>query len=633
MGALGQPSLLGFVLACALWLLLGVVPGVLVATWLAPDRSRLERVAVAPLISIALGFAPASWLSALGVPQARHAAWAVPLLVSTVLLVALGRRGDLRALAARSRTATLVGLACLASTAVWLLGISLSRPGWASVVPDQDGSSHGVFVARILLTGSVSPDRVAAFDLADPGAVTVFYPLGVHALAAPIAELTSVASALLVPLTVLGSVALIVGSAALGRRVGGERLVVPSAVTAAVLVPWFPFAQTFWGPVPMVLALACVPGLVLALVDARGRGGLLVAVLAVAGMLAAHTTELLVAAAIALLAVLLGEVRQRGLGVLHVVAAVVAGSVVVAPLAAGLLSGGASRPQELPRGGDALAVATWAALRPTIAFEAWATSSPALLGAAVIAGVAVASTAAVGACRLRRSPLALSVTAAVVACLVVAATARAGVLGLLSFPWYGNADRLASQAAALLPVLVGSGWVWLQERESAAARSAASVGAAAVAVVLVAQAASSVVDDLTRCVAGTPYDRAAYQWLATQVAPGERVLNDHRDGSVWMYEATSGAVAPVFGPKPSGGWELSPYFDRAVRLRDHVLEIGADAQVRADAAALGVRFILVGSRRFEDVTPQLDAEAMERSAAFREVYRSGGARVFEIVAG
>lgn len=105
MGALGEPSLLGFVLSSLLWVLLGVVPGLLVMTWVVPGRSRLERLAVAPLVSIALGFAPAAWLSALGVPQAWHAAWVVPLVVSVGLLVVLARRGALSRLAGGSRDA------------------------------------------------------------------------------------------------------------------------------------------------------------------------------------------------------------------------------------------------------------------------------------------------------------------------------------------------------------------------------------------------------------------------------------------------------------------------------------------------------------------------------------------------
>lgn len=632
MGVLGQPSLLAFVLACALWLLLGVVPGLLVATWLAPERSRLERLAVAPLVSIVLAFAPAAWLSTLRVPQAAQAAWVVPLVVSVVLLALLGRRGDLRGLVARSRTAAVVGLAVAASTVLWVVGIAMSTPGWSTVIPDQDGGSHGVFVTRILLTGSVSPDRVAVFDLADPGAVTVFYPLGVHALAAPVAALTSVASALLVPLTVLGSASLVVGSAALARRAGGERLVAPAAVVAAVLLPWFPFAQSFWGPVPMVLALSCVPGLVLALLAVDGRRSLLLAALAVGGMLALHTTEALVALGIVVLAVLLGQDAARGRALARTAGALVLGAVVVGPVLGGLLAGGASRPQEPAHGGDPVVLAVWGLLRPAVAVEAWAQTNPVLIGVGVLAGVGVMALAVAGAVRLRRSPLATAVAVAVLGCLVIGVTARAGWARPLSIPWYGNADRLASQAAALLPALVASGWTGLRDRQpSTAGRRITAIGAAALAVVLLSQAWSSVVDDFSRYSVVTAEDRDAWAWLAEHSRPGERVLNDHRDGSLWMYDATRGAVAPVFGPKPSGGWEEQPYFARALHLRDHVGQLASDPAVREDVEALDVRYVVVGSRRFEDVVPLLDVGAIEKSPAFREVYRSGDARVFEIV--
>jgi hypothetical protein len=211
-------------------------------------------------------------------------------------------------------------------------------------------------------------------------------------------------------------------------------------------------------------------------------------------------------------------------------------------------------------------------------------------------------------------------------------TARAGWVRPLSIPWYGNADRLASQAAALLPVLVASGWIGLRDRQpSRAGRRVTAIGAAVLAAVLLAQAWSSVVDDYSRYSVVTTEDREAWAWLAAHVSPGERVLNDHRDGSVWMYDATRGAVAPVFGPKPSGGWEEQPHFARALHLRDHVGQLATDATVRADAEALDVRYVVVGSRRFEDVVPLLDVAAIATSPAFREVFRSGDARVFEIV--
>lgn len=632
MGALGQSSLLGFVLACALWLLLGVVPGLLVVTWLVPERSRLDRLAVAPLVSIAVGFAPAAWLSLLGVPHAWQAAWVVPSVVSLVLLVVLVRRRELARLVTTSRTAALVGLAAAASTLVWVVGISLSQAGWTTVVPDQDGGSHGVFVSRILQTGSVSPTKVAVFDLADPSALTVFYPLGAHALAAPVAALTSVASALLVPMTVLGSAVLVVGSAALARRTGGAAYVVPAAVVAAVLLPWFPFAQSFWGPVPLVLAVASVPAMVLALLDARGREALVVGALAAGGMLALHTTELLVAVAVAGLAVLLGREQPRLRPLAAIAGAVAIGAVVVGPVLAGLLAGGAVRPQEPPHGGSPATLVMWATLRTALAADVWEDPAPALLSAALVAAIAVVVVAVLGALRLRRSPLGAALASAVVVCLVVGALARAGWAGPLAVPWYSNADRLASQACALLPVLVASGWVTLRSRAATDVGRRLMAGlAVALGAVLVLEGVSSVVDSFSRYSVVTADDRAAYAWLAEHVRPGERVLNDHRDGSVWLFDATSGRVAPVFGPKPSGGWETVPYFDRAVELRNRVGDLATDPRVRDDARTLHVRYVVVGSRRFADAAPLLDVDAMESSPAFREVFSSGAARVFEIV--
>lgn len=632
MGALGEPSLLGFVLAAALWVLLGVVPGLLIVTWLVPGRSRLERLAVAPLVSIALGFAPAAWLSALGVPQAWHAAWVVPLVVSVVLLVVLGRRGALRALVAGSRDARAVCVGVALTVVVWVVGIATSAPGWSAVVPNSDGNSHGVFVARILASGSVAPDHVAVFDLADPARSSVFYPLGLHALAAPVASLTSVASALLVALTVLASASFVVGCAALARRVGGAAVVAPASVAAA-LMPWYPVELVGWGPVPLVLGVALVPAAILVLLDARDRRSTAAAVFAVAGLLALHVTEVLVAAGVALLALLLDRrAAGRAAAAGSVVVAGAAAAVVVGPIALGLVAGGGARVQEPTTAAGAGDALVWALLRPGSALDALDSPSVLVIVVAGLVALALVGLAVAGGVSAWRSAPGRAITLAVAGFLLLGVLAQAGLPTPFSYPWYSDPDRLMAQAAGLLPVLVGAGWAVLRALPARrpGRRIVAVLGVLAAAV-LAAQAVAAASDGLTRYSVVTPDDRAAYAWLAAHVRPGDRVLNDHRDGSVWAYDATRGAVAPVFGAKPSGGFETDPWFAPAMRLQAGIGRLAADPSLRDDARALDVRYVVVGSRTFSEAPRLLDVAAMSASPALREVFRAGDARVFEIV--
>jgi hypothetical protein len=627
---MGGPSFAAYAVASLLWVVLGVVPGLLLVTWLTPARSRLDRLAVAPLLSIVLGFAPASWLSAVRVPHAWHAAWVVPVVVSLVLLVRLGRDGSLRALVRRTRSVDAVALALVASTIVWVASLALSSAGFGAVVPNTDGNSHGVFVARILLSGSVSPDQVAVFDLADPGAQSVFYPLGLHALAAPVAALTSVPSALLVPFTALGSAWCVVGVTALACRASGPRALGPAAFAAAMVVPWFPFVLAGWGPVPLVVGVSLVPGLALALVDARSRPGVLAAGLATGGMLALHTTEALVAVGLAILALVLGAVA--GTQVVRRVGAVVLcavlGALVVAPVVVGLATGGASRLTEPTQDRSLIASLGWALVRPFLALDAIDDPSAAVVVVALLAAGAALVLAVTGALVMRRTPTGRAVLVAVLGLLVVAVLGRSGTPTLLSYPWYGDDDRLVAQVAALLPVLLGAGWLALSRRAtSTGARRAAVAAAVAVSVVLAGQSAAAARDGFTRYSVVTDDDLAAFAWLSTHVQAGERVLNDHRDGSVWSYEASDGVLAPVFGPKPSGGYEADPAFVGRLYLRDHIHEVATDARVADEARRWSVRYVMVGSRTFSDADRQLEVPA----PGLREVFRSGQAVVYEII--
>ncbi len=643
MGAMGEPSAVGFAVSLVLWVVLGFGPGYLVATAVEPWRPALDRLAIAPLVSTAMAFASATWLGVLGVPRA--VGWFVPVLVGVSFVagaVVLRRHRSASSRATRAtrvpwvrRRTTWLGLAALLglSLVLWIVAISASTPGWSLVVPNSDGNSHGLMVARILLTGSADSRDVLFYDLAEPQGAGIVYPIGVHLMAAPIAWVTGPAASLVVPLTVLGSMSLVLGTVALTRRVAGTPAALAAGLAAVVLIPWLPYGQVSWGPVPMVMAISLVPAATLAVLDVRAGRGLVVAALALAGLLAVHTTEALVVAA--LLAVTLvatpggGRPRLRRAAL---AAASAAGAVVlVAPYLWGLLASGASRPADLP---PRLSVADAVAFSVFSPFFTDVGASGLALVLAAVCSLIVLGLAMVGALRGWPVPLGRALVVVAVVLTVLAAGTHLAAPAAATAPWYSNGDRLMTQVAGLIPGLVGIGVVTAARRFRA--RGAARVVVAGIAAVVVAVSTINCVATASTAVSAfsvvTPADRDAFAWLSTHVRPGERVLNDHRDGSVWAYEATGGAVAPVFGAKPGGGWEVEPAFTERLYLRDHVADIATDPRARGAARAWAVRYVLVGERTFADSRRLVDADALVGAAGLREVFRSGGARVYEIVA-
>ena len=613
MGAMGDPSALTLVAAAVGWMVVGVVPGWMVASALAPHRSVLDRLVVAPAIAIGLAYSAAAWCNRLGVDSALQAAIGALALASVASVVVLLRRRRSAAPAPLDRAASLrsIRIPLVIVVAMWVVAMATSVSGWGLVVPGSDGNSHGLLVVHILQSGDV---------LGRQG-----YPLGVHLVSALVGAMTSVPSALVVPLTLLGSVWLVMGVAALAGRVSAECM--PWAALAACAVPYFPFGQVNWGPVPLVVAVALVPGVALAVLDAADRTGLLLGAVSVAGLIAIHVTEALVAAALVGLVVL---ARRRPILVplRNGVVVAVGGLLLVAPLVGELVAGGASRPQEPSRGDGPIAALVSSLLQPFVP-SGWA--DPVLFACSLLAASVLLAISVVGALRAWPHPYGRAVTLLIGVLMVLAVLARVTRGGLLTSPWYGDGDRLVAQSAALLPVLLGVGVARLltRAREGGPARVvAAAVGLSAAFVV--AQGVVAAQQGLGAFSVVTSADRLAFAWLAQHARPGELVLNDHRDGSVWMVEATSGTAQPLFGGKPGGGYEAYPEWADRLYLRDHVADIGTDPRVRATADEWQVRYVFSGERTFGDAPRLVDADALARTPGVVEVFRQGGVRVFQL---
>ena len=109
--------------------------------------------------------------------------------------------------------------------------------------------------------------------------------------------------------------------------------------------------------------------------------------------------------------------------------------------------------------------------------------------------------------------------------------------------------------------------------------------------------------------------------------PGQRILNDHLDGSMWMYDLEG--LNPVFAPR-SELWLGPSWVDRNY-LQAHIAEIATDERTRLLAEEWRIRYVVVGDRVPPGVTRRIDPTALAKSSGLRMVWRQDGAMVFEMI--
>ncbi|MEC3975138.1 DUF6541 family protein [Amycolatopsis sp. H20-H5] len=119
-------------------------------------------------------------------------------------------------------------------------------------------------------------------------------------------------------------------------------------------------------------------------------------------------------------------------------------------------------------------------------------------------------------------------------------------------------------------------------------------------------------------------EQAAYGWLAQHVAPGERVMNDLSDGSVWMY-ALAG-VQPVEWTY-YGAARTTP----AAFLSLHLNELDKNPEVRKLLTDLKVRYVITGSGTVTvDIKQPAGFRRIGSTPGFNRVFGNSGATVYEI---
>lgn len=629
----------GWVLAVVLWLVVGGVPGFLVATAVRPTLPLVDRCAVAPLATAAVGYVPALWASSVR-PSSGLAALQLALVAASLVSVAAILRQRRRAASARSSRPEhlrILGAVLVVGVVLGLAAVARAATSWGTVVPNDDGGRHGALVERVLLLGSVHPLDLETLDMATGGSIDGFYPTGLHAFAAVVAQVVGTPTALVTAVVVAAAVWAPLGVYALTRRYADATAAAVAAAVIGLLLVSFPGSVMDWGGWPFIVATALVPAAVLVLqlgtLPRAGRRGVVAGAGAVAALAAVHPPEAVAAGLVAVLAVLLDVERGRALveRFLRLVVAGALGLVAVAPLVLAQLSGsaGSGSDELLAPWSDALAYLVW--------FPAIGPGSVAsvLLGIALsTVGVAVFAATVLGCLRLWPAPAARGLLVSIAVLGALAVLAFLGIAKPLTMPWYGQGFRLLVQAwtLAVVPLAVGA----VVTSRALLRRFPGRVGTALVTALAVLCAvplmirSAQVVDRAYGTSVVTAADRDAIRWLTEQTRPGERVLNDPEDGSVWAYALSHGRVAPVFGPKPLYGWAHYPEWAQRLELLDRAAAIPTDAGLAKAADDWGVRYVVVLERPFAPDRRTIDVEALRSAPGVRLVFRSGGAAVYQV---
>jgi hypothetical protein len=495
---------------------------------------------------------------------------------------------------------------------------------------DWDAPFHGNLVRWIAEHGSALPSTIGTISN-QPGNTGFFYPDAYHALLALLLDQGGLDMPHLLNLAALmGVLAWPLGIAALAMA---WRLPPVAAAAAAAVSTWFtpfPYDSLWRGPLyPYVAGIAMLPAVLaltkLLLARRGGATGPLTVALAGVGLAGLHTSLAFVFAALMLVLLLFGAVRLERIEWRAVALRLVVTAVLAAVLAAPLL---------LPSVGSASGVTAqvWPSeATPAAAFTQMITFSGVqayplwLLGLTSFIGIAL---------MVRHRIMLWFVGAYAVFGVLYAVTVslEGNLIQTLTGIFYNDHWRLA----ALLPLFgaIGFGvFAWRTAEWLTARTRRLSVVAYGTAVVLACglltrggyighndqRLAISYSDGPAVSMA----ERAGYTWLAQHVRPGETVLNDFRDGSVWMY-ALAGVQPAEWTYYGSAPDSTSSY------LLAHLNQVDRDPKVRTSLATLRIRYVFVGSGMVRDYKMASGFANLATVKGFNKVFENSGAVVYQV---
>jgi hypothetical protein len=630
-------------------LLVLFVPGALVLVAARIELTWSQAVALVPVGSIGVVFVLAVWESALGLPFGPIGFWF--LLVALVAVAALrSRRGVWTPARERNGSSVdaddqpprpltkaialvLLGLAIVAASAIWVHAID----GRSATPPNTDSSRHSFFIARIARAETIEPSEVLTADGLGEHSVAEYYPLGLHASLAVAYRLgVPVATLMNLVVVLFAAVLFPIGMYALTRfLVPSQLLAAGFTAVIAVLVSTFPYRPIAWGGIPLLVGTVMVPIVVVVVAKAieatRSATWAIAAALTLVALFSVHTSELAVALLLVFFVVICAprgtDWRARLVDLLKRVVVIGAlAMVMILPTLKAALGGVDERsafdntPLRSVGGylGDLLT------LRVDVPWRQGWLVVLSVFGIAVLLWL--------------RRPAWVLATLALGVLATLAATSRDPVSDLVTFAWYRQPTRVTYNLALVVPVFVGVAlatacglaWRWSRTRWTYVG---VVVVMGALVYAFVAQDAVPRNVELVRSgyVLFQPVARdeiAAFDYLGAHVKAGQTVLNDGDvDGSLWMY-AFAGAP-PVLALTSS--FEKEDVYAPSRRyLRDHIGELATNARVRELVKRYGVRYVYFGSKVFDGRRHHFDLHELEATPGLREVFRRGGAHVFEV---
>jgi|GEM_PF-4087808 len=607
-----------------------VVPGALLYRLFRPAGSRLECIALAPVLSLAFVWLLGEFSTVTGVPFAP-----IPYLTAVaVLAVPAGwrrarRPGPIERSNIPRRTALLLAGGIALSATSWVIGIQ----GHGTTPPYTDSVNHGLMAAQVSDRQSLDPAEVLGSDPSDRTPQrdeTAYYPLAIHGTVAIAHRLGGIGFADgLLAVTFLFSAFVL----PLGLFAAARTLVAASPTTAGLTAllggttGFFPLLPLSFGGLPLVVGLAMVPSVAMILVEhLSGRDTLAAAGLGALGSVAivgTHTSELPLLAIIVGCTALALLMRHRVTIIRLLQRAAVAGVlfvVLVAP-SLGSLAGGTSERSAIDEGHPTSIIGALVNLRGIVA-----QGGADFLALAAIVGVVV--------CLRRRWHTGLLAAAGCNLALFMIASCIQGPLRAVTVPWYQHPGRIALNFVLFIPFFAALGLVELAPAVARRCQPTRSVGdpapALTIAVLLAVAGFAAGTSDLgilfrDRVVVG-PDALAAFSYLKAHVQPKERVLNDaNTDGSMWMY-AFDGVV-PLLGLTPAIHTES--YTER-LWLMTNLPSLGRDPRVAEYLQKYDVHYIYFDDRTFTQNPHHISGDALRTMGGLCEVFHRGTVHVYGI---
>ncbi|GLY48063.1 hypothetical protein Lesp01_17190 [Lentzea sp. NBRC 102530] len=528
-----------------------------------------------------------------------------------------------------SRTGSLtVAAGVVAAGGIATLTLLRGTYGLDSVPQGWDAPYHGNGIRFIAETGNAGNRAFGWIDVPDNPA-GAFYPNAYHAFESIIYKLTGVTIPLVMNTGMVVTAALVVplGTVALVKAFGGRAGFAAASALVSTSFAAYPFDLWQWGQLyPYVAGLSLIlPFLALFVrwLDARAdRLGVLVAVVAV-GLAAVHSAMMFVAVLLVLCYLVQRawpaprEFLRRDLprlGLLTVGAAVIAIPYLI--------------------GASTMAGRTSAYNWPAVTTPSRAFGDAVLLGhEAEAPQYLLAALSLFGFYLMLREPVwrwALGAYVVFLGLFVAADSVDAAWATAITSPWWNDRWRLV--AVLVLPATLAAGWALnhlvklVEPRGQVVLLVVAALVAGGYLVVTHGYVGRNAIrlHWTFRSTVVTDQERQGLLELGKIVKPGERVMNDGVDGTVWMY-ALSGAE-PIVGHYPNPA-TMSP---RRKLLLDRFNQITTDSAAAQVVRDLNIRYAVVSSGLMADFRRSPGMVDLDDVAALKAVYRNRDFQLYEV---